>query len=403
MALASGVLVSGSVGFIGSGGAASAASSPIIICEDVALSSTFSQLGLDDALGTSAYVHAANAHGGIDGHPIKIVQENDQSVPATAATLARKCVSQDHANFVLGPEETSTSVAAIPVLNQLGVISIGYQSGWNDIGLVASARHSYAFPGNDNVFHEDDLATIQQLVAPRHYTRVAVLEDTAPGGLGNDTYTESLQNRYHFKMVASQKVTPGSTDDTPAVLALLAKKPQLIVMGLIPGPDSITAIKSIRAQNATIPISECSQCATSTFVAATGGASAMKDVYLLGTTQQLEQLPKTSANAQTRAEVKTYVADMKAAGDGSANDLAVGGPGWGIAMELANAIQTAGSTSTSKVYAALQHQKLNVLGIHFVRTPSNHGAITSVQTAMDTIASNGAPTVFGFSNGGPGE
>jgi branched-chain amino acid transport system substrate-binding protein len=402
LALASTALVFGGAGLMGSG-VASASGSTITICEDVALSGTFAQLGEDDSYGATAYVKMINAQGGMDGHPVKIVQENNQSVPATAATLARKCVEQDHANFVFGPEETSTASAAVPVLNSLDTVALGWQSGWNDIGLASSQKNGYFFPGIDNVFHEDDLAMLQQLVKPEHLKRVAVIEDSAPGGLGNDTYTASLAKQYGFTMVGSQQVTPGSTNDTPAVLALLAKKPQVIILGVIPGPDSIAAIKAIRAQSPTLPIGECSGCSLPSFIAATGGASAMKDVYVLGAYPLLADLPNNAANAPTIADAKAYVKAMDAAGLGSADKIDAGSEGWDTAEELNQAIKTAGSTSESAVKSALQHQKIDVLGIHFARTPQNYGAITTVQTSLETVTSSGGLKLFGFSMGGPGE
>ena len=98
---------------------------------------------------------------------------------------------------------------------------------------------------------------------------------------------------------------------------MLAAKPQIILFGLVPGTDSITAIRAIRAQNANIPISECSACELPSFVAAAGGASAMQNIYILGSMQSwLNAASKgTSAQArQTAAGLKQYFAGMKAAG-----------------------------------------------------------------------------------------
>ena len=394
------------LGACGSGATSTnSASSPIVICEDVALSGPFAQLGLDDSYGVTAYAKMVNARGGMSGHKVTVVQENNQSVPATAATLARKCVTQDHASFVFGPEETGTATAAIPVLNSLRVVSLGWQSGWNAIGLSNADRHAYFFPGIENVFHEDDLATLQELVQPRHYTRVAVLETSSPGGLGNDTYTASLSGKYGFQVVKTEITPPGSTDDTPAVLALLGAKPQLIMLGLTPGPDSITGIRAIRAQNPTIPISECSGCEIPSFIAAAGGPSAMQNVYLIGGVPQLAgALPNNPANAPTVSDVNNYVAAMKAAGLGAPNVLLNGLEGWDTSEELAAAIKAAGgSTSEAKVQGALQHQRLDTLGIQWVRTPSNYGAISAYQSVMDTVAPDGSLQVIGTPSGGPGE
>src|ERR1700722_19586862 len=247
---AAGVLLVAGVaaGCSSGGGSGGSASSPITICEIAATSGPFAQLGTNDELGATAWADMVNKAGGLDGHKVTLVPENDASDPATAADLVHKCVSQVHANFIFGPEETETSAAPIPVANQLQELLLGWQSGWSGQGISNANLVSYSFPAIGNVFFADDLATVTQLIAPRHYTRVAVIEDNAPGGLGNTQYVQSLAPKYGYQVVASQITTPGATDDTPQVLNLLKANPQIIVLGLIPGQDTITFIKAARAQ-----------------------------------------------------------------------------------------------------------------------------------------------------------
>jgi len=399
-AAASAVLVVGVAAGCGSsgGGGGTSASSPITICEIAATSGPFAQLGVDDELGATAWAAMVNKAGGVLGHKVTLVQENDASDPATAAALVHKCVTQVHANFIFGPEETSTSSAAIPVANQLQEVLLGWQSGWTGQGISNANLTSYSFPGIGNVFFADDLATITQLIVPRHYTRVAVIEDNAPGGLGNTQYVQSLASKYGYQVVASQITNPGATDDTPQALNLLKANPQIIVLGLIPGPDTITFIKAVRAQNPTIPISECSGCATSTFVNAVGGASAMQDVYLIGTPENvLSAIPSTSATAAGLADTKAYIAAMQADALGSANDISEGGEGWDTGRELAAAITTAKSISPGDVKNALQHQTLVTGGIqvyYWQRSPSNYANITQIDSAVVTAGANGSFNVL---------
>src|ERR1700744_1449764 len=137
---------------------------------------------------------------------------------------------------------------------------------------------------------------------------------------------QSLASKHGNLVVAPQVTTPGAADDTPQALNLLKANPQIIVLGLIPGPDTITFIKAVRAQNPTIPISECSGCATSTFVNAVGGATAMQDVYMIRTPENgLSAIPSTSATSAGLADTKAYIAAMQAAGMGSATDIDEGG------------------------------------------------------------------------------
>lgn len=381
----------------GGGGSASGSSnSELVVCEIAATSGPFTQLGTTDMQGADAFFKMINKQGGVLGHKFRLVKENDQSNPAQAASLVRKCVTQDKANFIFGPEETSTATAAMPVADSLKTILLGWQSGWNDIGLSDSMLHSqYLFPAIGDVFHADDLATVQKLILPRHYTRVAVIEDNAPGGLGNDTYTASLAKNGEFKIVSTQIATPGSTNDTPQALAMLKANPQIIVLGMIPGADTITAIKAIRAQNPTIPISECSGCALPSFIQGTGGPTAMKNVYLLGSPDSLvNDLTNNATNAPAIADTKNYIAAMKAAGY---DQEAINGSseGWDAGRELVDAIKTAKSVETNAVSQALQHQKIAVGGLqgyYFQRTPDDHGAIPTTVSAMDIVAPDGSVT-----------
>jgi ABC-type branched-subunit amino acid transport system substrate-binding protein len=386
-------LVTGlTTGCASASGATDAGSLPI--CEIAATSGPFAQLGADDEMGATAWADMVNKTGGLLGHKVKLVQEDDASDPATAAALVRKCVSQVGARFIFGPEETSTASAAIPIANVTHTVLLGWQSGWTGQGISDRNLHSSSFPGIGNVFFADDLATVTQLIVPRHYTRVAVIEDNAPGGIGNAEYTASLGPKYGFKVVATQTANPGATDDTPQALALLKAQPQIIVLGLIPGPDTITAIKAIRAQNPTIPISECSGCATSSFVAAAGGAAAMRNVYLIGTPENvLTAVPSTKATAAGLADTKAYIAAMKAAGLGSSYDIDEGGEGWDTGRELAAAVATAHSISPGAVQNALEHQTIVTGGIqcyYWKRTPSDYSNITQILSSVVTVGPNGS-------------
>lgn len=227
---------------------------------------------------------------------------------------------------------------------------------------------------------------------------MAVIEDNAPGALGNTQYMQSLASKYGYQVVASQITNPGATDDTPQALNLLKANPQVIILGLIPGPDTITLIKAVRAQNPTIPISECSGCATSSFVAAAGGATAMQNVYLIGTPENvLSAIPSTSATAPALADTKAYIAAMKAAGLGSANQIDEGGEGWDTGRELAAAIETAKSISPGDVKNALEHQTLVTGGIqcyYWARSSSDYSNITAIDSAVVTVGAGGSFNVL---------
>jgi ABC-type branched-subunit amino acid transport system substrate-binding protein len=363
---------------------------PIVVCQITAESGVDITLGQNDIPAVKAYVTWINAHGGVLGRPYKLVVENDSSSTSQAASLVRKCVTEDHASFILGPEETATMAAAIPVADSLHVVMITQGSGWDQGGVTSADVRSYSFPGLYDVFYLDDLDTATRLIAPRHLTRVAVIEDAVPGGLPNGRYMRYLCHRYHCSVVAVQNLQAGQTDDTPQVLNLLAAKPQIVVLGSVPGPDQITTIKAIRAQNPTIPISECSVCWTPGFVQAVGGPSVLHNVYTRGAVPDLlRYLPDTPANRPILSQIKTFESAVRAVGYGTTEDFDNLAPAWVQGQELTAAIQAARSTNEDAVMRALEHQHTETLDTFWARTPAHHGGLSKVVDVTETWNSSG--------------
>jgi Periplasmic binding protein len=163
---------------------------------------------------------------------------------------------------------------------------------------------------------------------------------------------------YEDQLASTQIDQVGATDVTPQVLAMLAAEPQIILFGLVPGTDSITAIRAIRAQDPDIPISECSACELPGFVAAAGGASAMHNIYILGSMQSWLNAATKGISAQakqTAAGLQAYFAGMKAAGYTNENQLDNIQEGWDAGLEINWAVTSAGTLDETAVMHKLQH------------------------------------------------
>lgn len=366
------VLAGGSVSISRAKGGAS----PIVICNISASSGPFQVLGQHDTNGAKAWAAFVNRSGGLLGHRVRLVTENDESSAATAADVARKCVSEDHAQFVLGPESSTTSDATIPILNAMHVVSVSEQVGWAGTGLSKAAMHGYAFPAVGNIPFVYDEVSAKDIIKVHHYTRVGVVQDNLPG-VSTATDVKKLAKTYGYKVVNVQTVEPGATDDTPQVLALLAAKPQYVVLGTFPGTDTLTFIKAMRAQDPTLPLGLCGSCMLPSFISAAGGPSGMKDVYMNGSSGEL--VTKCPRNAQTKAgitDTATYIAAMRAFGLKSGNDLDNDNIGWDAGRALQGAVLKARSLSEAKVRKAFMRQEIALGGanaVYFARSPENYG------------------------------
>jgi branched-chain amino acid transport system substrate-binding protein len=373
---------------------------PITVCIEDSLTGAFALIGQYDAVGAEAYLDSVNRSGGVLGHHIKYVVNNIASSPANATTITRKCVLQNHANFILGPDESSTVTASVPIADSLKTITVEFGSGWGtaETGLPAKDLNAYAFPSIADSFHWADVAMLEGVMIPKHYTRIAVLQDDVPGATGNGAYLASNADakKNGIKVVAQETLTPGSTNDTPQVTRMMAKDPQLVMLALVPGADTLTALKAVKAANPTLPIGMCLNCDTSSFIASAGGVSGMKDVYMLGTPSTIVDGPNNASTAPAITATKAFLAGMKAAGDTSSLDIENGGTGWDGAAELINGIKAAGSLSVDKVRDALQHQNINVGGFisYYVhRSPSDYAVHTAV-VPIATVSTSGKAETF---------
>ena len=398
-AVTAAVLAAGGVVACSSGGGTSASgNSTIVACGDLALAGPYAQIGETDNWGAQAYFKYANAHGGILGHKVNYITLNNQSNAAQSELDARKCVQTYHAQFIIGPESGADTESALPIAIANHTILISLSSGWQTNGYPTSELNSWGFPGFYDVFAEDQIASVQNLIVPRHYTRVALLEDNCGSVcLSNQGTVQALAKQDGFQLVSTQIDQVGATDVTPQVLAMLAAKPQIILFGLVPGTDSITAIRAIRAQDPTIPISECSACELPSFISAAGGPSVMQNIYVLGSMQDWLTAAKQGTGAQeaaTAAGLEQYEAGMQAAGLGNDNAIDNSQEGWDAGLEIDWAIKQAGNLDETTIMQKLQHLDINTLGILWTRTPSNYESYSSVLAAMETINPDGSATLY---------
>jgi len=399
-AAAAAVLLAGVLAACSSGGGGNSASanSTIVACGDLALAGPYAQIGETDNWGATAYFKYINSKGGILGHHVNYINFNNQSSASESELIARKCIDTYHAQFIIGPESGADTESALPLAIANKTILISLSSGWQTNGYPASELNSWGFPGFYDVFYQDQYDSVQNLIVPRHYTRVALLEDNCGSVcLANQGSVQALASKYGFQLVSTQIDQVGATDVTPEVINMLNAHPQIILFGLVPGTDSITAIRAIRAQNPTIPISECSACELPSFIAAAGGASVMKNIYVLGSMSQwLDKAEKgTSPQAKaTAAGLEQYMAGMKAAGLGAEDQIDNSQEGWDAGLEVTWAIQQAGNLDETTIMQKLQHLDINTLGIVWDRTPSNYENISQVLSAMEIINADGSASLY---------
>ena len=72
-----------------------------------------------------AWAAYTNAHGGLSGHPVKVITADDGGDPSTSQSLVEQMVSQDHVIAFVGDNTVSTDGASLPYLEKQHIPVIG--------------------------------------------------------------------------------------------------------------------------------------------------------------------------------------------------------------------------------------------------------------------------------------
>jgi branched-chain amino acid transport system substrate-binding protein len=371
----------GSSGGSSTSGAGDASSgSPLVVGAVLSESGAFNVLGGPEMAGMQAAIAYFNAHGGADGHQIKLAVQNDQSTPSLSATAVRKLIQQNGAQVIIGPDDEGLAAAAIPVAIASKVPMLEGAGNWPIAGLSDADMHSTVYPVIPDTNTVTINAMVNQILKPRGLTRVGVLLDNTAYALAIEGPLQAAAAKDGFSVVSTQVMAAGSTDATPQVLKLLAAHPDIILVGSPPGPDSVTSVEAIRSQDPSVPIYVDQASATTAFAQAVG-ASNLKNVLITAPApSDIDALP---ASSPYRPKVQEFLTAMKE--QGQYPTPATQGTafiGWMGVEELVDAVDAAKSTSPAAVEQALSSANDYTIYVNWARTASNLGGYSGYAIAM---------------------
>ena len=73
----------------------------------------------------TAYYNCVNANGGVNGHPVKLFVEYDQTQPAQIAAAAKKLIQSDHVVGIVGVFDLLECTIDQSYWKQLGIYEMG--------------------------------------------------------------------------------------------------------------------------------------------------------------------------------------------------------------------------------------------------------------------------------------
>jgi ABC-type branched-subunit amino acid transport system substrate-binding protein len=203
---------------------AGAQANEIVLGQFAAHTGPAAELGKRMQVGMEACFRAANAAGGINGRPIKLVVRDDGYEPDRALKAATSLIEEDKVFALIGSVGTPTNLAALPVITKSGVPLVGPFTG-------AQALRE---PLHRNVFHVrasyfDETERIVQHLTTIGIKRIGVFyQNDAYGKAGLDGVVRALDKR-QLKPTMTTTVERNTVDVAKALADTLAQKPEAVV------------------------------------------------------------------------------------------------------------------------------------------------------------------------------
>lgn len=325
----------------------SASKDPIRVGAIFSMTGPNSPLGVPEKQAVELLVKELNGAGGVDGHPIEVVFEDDKSDNTEAVKAIKKLVSKEKVVAVLGSSGSGPSLgmAEFAAAEKLPLISM-------------AAADQITNPVRAGIYktpHTDAHGTkrIFAYLKEKGITKIATLNDSNPYGSG---WTQQLQKyapEYGITIVAEEKY--GTKD--PSMSSQLTKikgtdAQVLIVAGTNPGPATI--VKEAKQLNLSIPIISSHGSANSKFLELVGDAG--NGVLMVA--GKLLVPDQVDANDPQSAIIKKFVDGYQAAYKSEPDGFA--GYGYDGLNILVEGLKQAGG-DTSKLGEVLE--KVNYVGV----------------------------------------
>jgi ABC-type branched-subunit amino acid transport system substrate-binding protein len=210
---------------------AAAAADPIAIGVSIAQSPPGSVVqGTQVKDGVEIVKDMVNARGGVLGRPIALVYEDNQGIPEKGRAASEKLITKDKVVAVTGGHQSSVCLAEIEVAHRYGTPYVNTNC-WSDD--IRKKGYAEVFnPGNYNT--RVSMAMAETIAAMGVKSVVAFAENTDYGIGQAKLMAEFIKVKAPGTQFKYETLDRAGKDFTPAVLALRANPPDMVVNVMLP-------------------------------------------------------------------------------------------------------------------------------------------------------------------------
>ena len=246
-AMVAGALLGGCAQGSSSAGEGGSEKEPYLIGVVVSLTGSYAGLGDPEKKTIEMEVKRINDDGGVNGHPIEVLYEDDATEEAKAVSAVTKLIDQDQVLAVIGATGTGQSMAMRSAIDDAGIPQVSMAG-----GTAITAQFDelvFQTPWSNNLVVPFTLDYLKK----QGITKVGLITDS--GGFGKDGLAVLQKELAAAGMTAveSQTFNAGDTDMSGQLTRIKGTDAQALIIWTA-GKEAATIAKNAKQLGMTIPL-----------------------------------------------------------------------------------------------------------------------------------------------------
>ena len=184
--------------------------------------------------GAELAVKQINAAGGVNGGPITLARGDSQGTPVESVSAARRMLSEDGFQAILGDIASSATIALQPVMEDAKVVLLNAASSNPDITYKAGVGgYKWTFRS----YPTDELRSkivVQYGAQKRGFTRYAALSVDSDYGRGAIAFSKKYLTEFKSELLSEDYYKDDETDFRPVLSRIRSLNVQAILMYGLP-------------------------------------------------------------------------------------------------------------------------------------------------------------------------
>lgn len=218
------------------------ASEPIKVGIIDPLSSPYKTSSIHDVHGATVAVDRFNKDGGVLGRPVAIIEADDASNVDTAVRAARKLITDDRVDFLMGTFNGDVALAVAQVAKQENRLFMVTGAHVPELTGSGCNSHTFVFMPSARMLSKAVAPHLVKIYGNRWFMITA---ETMDGRAAEQAMTEALLAE-GGKVLGSVSTPFGTTDFTTALAQAKTAKPGAVILNLY-GWDLVHALKAYTA------------------------------------------------------------------------------------------------------------------------------------------------------------